>query len=795
NLFIALSFTGALLATYSFYQAAKKDADRGWQSLGKVAFQVHSVAIVGIIFTLFVLLVNHYFEYNYAWQHSSTVMPMRYILACFWEGQEGSFLLWTFWNMVLAQIFMLGAKTWLNANMTIISSVQVFLASMLLGVYILDFKIGSNPFILLREHPDMMNLPFTKVADYASKIDGKGLNPLLQNYWMIIHPPTLFLGFASTLIPFSYAIAGFWKGRFNEWQKPALPWAYFGVMILGTGILMGGIWAYEALSFGGFWAWDPVENASLVPWITLVGAAHVMLLTKVKVPPIKLSFLLVTITFIYVLYSTYLTRSGVLGDTSVHAFTSLGISLQLQIFLFFFILLSILAIVLNWKKLPRQDDEERLSSREFWMLIGSLVLFISAFQIIFTTSIPVINYIFGTDKAPPNDPIQHYNSWQIPLSAIIATLMAIGQFLKYKSTKPKDFLSKISPPLLVGTVLTGIIIWGMEMYNYFHWLLLFASVFAIIANLDYFIRVMKGKVLKAGASISHVGIGMILLGALISTSNSEVISENSSGLDISALGPDFSNKENIMLGLNDTLRMGEYMVSYRGAEKIGVNIYFNIDYYQLTEKGDGLEHVFTLKPIVQMNATMGNVAEPDTRHFLRKDIYTHVTYADLERAQGLKPENRVVETSDHLIKVGDTIFSSNAIITLEKLDTKIDVSGYALEEGDLAVGAHLTAINMQGETRTAKPIYIIKGREVYTVPDTLDGGDIVFYFDHVDPIKGEVNIRMTEMAPEKKDFIILKAIVFPYINVLWSGIVIMFLGTAIAIRNRVRVNRASSRDI
>ena len=347
NIFLAFSFAGALLATISFYQAAKKDAEPGWEQLGKLAFNVHSVSVVGIIATMFFLLTSHYFEYNYVWQHSNTIMPMRYILACFWEGQEGSFLLWTLWIVVLAQIFMRSAKSWLNSNMTVISSVQVFLASMLLGVYVLGFKIGSNPFILLREHPDMISLPFTKVADYASKIDGKGLNPLLQNYWMIIHPPTLFLGFASTLIPFSYAISGFWKGRFNEWQKPALPWAYFGVMVLGTGILMGGIWAYEALSFGGFWAWDPVENASLVPWITLVGAAHLMLLTKVKVPPIKLSYVLVTITFIYVLYSTYLTRSGVLGDTSVHAFTSLGISLQLQIFLAFFIIISIVAMA--WK--------------------------------------------------------------------------------------------------------------------------------------------------------------------------------------------------------------------------------------------------------------------------------------------------------------------------------------------------------------------------------------------------------------------------------------------------------------
>ena len=106
NLFVALSFVGALLATLSFYQAAKADAHQGWRPLGKLAFNIHSASIVGIIVTMFILLLNHYYEYNYVWQHSSNIMPMRYILACFWEGQEGSFLLWTFWNMVLAHIFM-----------------------------------------------------------------------------------------------------------------------------------------------------------------------------------------------------------------------------------------------------------------------------------------------------------------------------------------------------------------------------------------------------------------------------------------------------------------------------------------------------------------------------------------------------------------------------------------------------------------------------------------------------------------------------------------------------------------
>ncbi len=593
NFSTSLSFVCAIVAVISFYMASREDDNSGWFLIGKQAFRIHSLSVAGTIATLFYLLVNHYYEYNYVWQHSNNEMPFRYILACFWEGQEGSLILWTFWNLTLGNIFMRKSKAFLAPNMVIISMAQVFLSSMVLGIYVMGYKFGSSPFILLRENPDMANLPFTKIADYTSKINGRGLNPILQNYWMIIHPPTLFLGFSSTLIPFAYAISGFWKGKYNEWQRHALPWTYFAVMMLGLGILMGGIWAYEALSFGGFWAWDPVENASLIPWLTLVGAAHIMHLSKAKSPPIRLSYCLTALTFIYVLYSTFLTRSGILGDISVHAFTDLGISGQLLFYLFFFAGLSLFLLIKHWSKTSGSEGEESVYSREFWIIIGALVLFVSSFQILFSTSIPVINTIFGTALAPPADPIAHYNSWQIPFASIIALIIGFAQFLKYKKTNNKDFFKKISISLLLVTILTIIITWGLNMDHYFYLMLLFASIFAVTANLQYFINVLNGKILKGGASIAHIGFGLILLGALISTSKSDIISQNTSGVDLQGLGKDFSNQENILLNLDDTLKMGEYEVAYRGAEKSGINIHFNIDFFSKT--GDSLKKEFTLK--------------------------------------------------------------------------------------------------------------------------------------------------------------------------------------------------------
>src|SRR3954471_19512394 len=227
NVFVILSFVAALLASICYFFAARDNEETAsWKGLAKNAFLVHGLSVIGIVVMLFIMLYNHYFEYEYVWHHSNKQMPMKYILSCFWEGQEGSFLLWTFWHVVIGFILQRSAKNWEAPVMSIISLVQVFLTSVLLGIVIFEHRIGSNPFtVLLRNHPNFQQVPIFSNPGYLEKLNGKGLNPLLQNYWMTIHPPTLFLGFALTVVPFAFAIAGLWKKDFIGWIKPALPWA------------------------------------------------------------------------------------------------------------------------------------------------------------------------------------------------------------------------------------------------------------------------------------------------------------------------------------------------------------------------------------------------------------------------------------------------------------------------------------------------------------------------------------------------------------------------------------------
>ncbi|HEY4800617.1 MAG TPA: cytochrome C biogenesis protein, partial [Bacteroidia bacterium] len=201
-----ISFVAALVSSLSYFSSSRHSLNSAeeisWKKIARWSFYTHCFSVFGMVALLFFMFANHYFEYEYIWHHSNKEMPMQYIASCFWEGQEGSFLLWIFWNAILGIVLIRflnrrpptpdrSTLEWETPVMTTISLVQIFLCSMILGVVVLGYKVGSNPFtILLRQHPDFKDLPFIQNPNYLEKLNGRGLNPLLQNYWMVIHPPT-----------------------------------------------------------------------------------------------------------------------------------------------------------------------------------------------------------------------------------------------------------------------------------------------------------------------------------------------------------------------------------------------------------------------------------------------------------------------------------------------------------------------------------------------------------------------------------------------------------------------------
>lgn len=793
HLLTLVSMVAAFAATIAYFRAVtweKHDPaeSRAWQRFARYSFAIHTLAVIGIFVVLFYLIFNHRFEYKYVWQHSSRALPVHYIISCFWEGQEGSFLLWTFWHAVLGGVVIATGKKWENRTMTILSAMQIFLAAMLIGLYFFDYKLGSSPFVLMRD--ENVGAPIFSRPNYLEFLqDGRGLNPLLQNYWMVIHPPTLFLGFAATLLPFAYTLAALWQRNFDSWILPTLKWALFAGGILGIGILMGGAWAYESLSFGGFWAWDPVENASLVPWLALVGGIHTLLVYKYTGRALRATAALFIISFMLILYSTFLTRSGILGDTSVHSFTDLGMSGQLLVFMGTFLSMSLAALVWGWRAMPTPAEEEPLDTREFWMFIGSLVLLLVAALITLDTSWPVINKVFGTKKAIV-EPIQHYNRYTIWFGMLIGILSGAVQFLRYKNSTLAVFSRKIALPLLLSIATAGAIAYIMGISHIAYLLLLWATLFAIFANSYYLFAVLSGKIRLAGGSIAHIGMGLILLGSLIAFSKQEVISLNSMGIDYGEGFKEEDKRENVLLYKDQPIQMGDYWVTYVGDSLSAPNTYYKVNYQKKTAQNDTPSEEFVLYPNAQVNQQMGLMANPDTRHYWSRDIFTHVSsVADKSK------EDQAEQLKTLTLAVGDTALTNNTILILKAVVPNPQSPQYVPQAGDVAASAQLELIGKNGKHYFAEPIYYIRTAQQVNTEENIAAEveelGITLRFLKIDPKAGKVTLEALERE-KPMDFIIMKAVIFPYINLVWIGSLLMFVGFIVSLSSRYRESKRRS---
>ena len=823
HLFVITSLITALLAAFSYLKATLSDdltQREGWIWNGKMAFWVHATSVLGICVTLFIIISNHYFEYHYAYNYSDRKLPTYYLISTFWNGQEGSFLLWMFWHAVLGVILIATNKFWEAPVMTIFCAVQAFLASMILGVVIpgLDFKIGSSPFILLREA--MPDAPIFKAQPEFIPKDGQGLNPLLQNYWMVIHPPTLFLGFALTLVPFCYCIAGLWLKKFSDWIRPALPWTLVGCGVLGLGILMGGYWAYETLNFGGYWNWDPVENAVYVPWLIMVASLHTMITYKNSETALKASIILVIAVFIAILYSTFLTRSGILGDSSVHSFTDLGLSGQLLLYLLFFMLGAIVIAAMQWKKIPTTEKEASTYSREFWIFIGATTLCLMGFQVLAGTSIPVVNSIlgwFGVDKklAPPTDAVAFYSKFQIWFAIVVGVLSAVGQFFWWKKIDRKVLMNQLFIPAIAALLVSLLVVNLLRVFNLPYAILMLAGFFTIFANGKILLGLLKSSPSLSGGAIAHIGVGMMLIGIMFSSGYSKVVSLNNTGLQISKTFSEEFNRDNLMLFIHEPRTMWGFEIEYLGERlepryhagfiqkgdvvptedehrvvakreiKVGSKTYQTNDtievhgentYYEIQlRKG---EKKYTLFPRAQINPEMGGLlVSPDIYRSVSADLYTHVS-----SVMDPSEEHEWSEVEEMKVQQTQDFFANDYVGTLESVERIYNVYGVELRDQDVAVKA---TIRLRGEKReyVAEPIFLIRDKMVGRIPDEISDLGVRMTLMNIHP---ETNEFTLGISTRQKDWVVIKAMEKPYINVLWIGTLVLMVGFGIAMARRIR---------
>ncbi len=795
HLLLIISFVASLIATFAYFKSTRAEAiidQRQWKKLGRIAFCIDAIAVIAVFAILYYLISNHRYEYYYVYKNSGNDLEPKYILSSLWSASEGSFLLWALWHGVLGIILIFTSRKWEGPVMTVLSFAQVCLATMLIGLYIFDVKIGASPFALFREQ--MSELPVFTQANYLSLPsfqDGRGLNQLLQNYWMVIHPPVLFLGFASIIVPFAFAIGGLWTKNHKDWGKPALPWALFSAAILGVGIMMGAAWAYESLSFGGYWAWDPVENASLVPWLVLIAAIHTLLIYKHTGRSLRTTYLFFILAFVLIIYSTFLTRSGILGDTSVHSFADLGMNFQLFLFIMVFLVPALVLFFTRYKEIPFIPKEEEMSSREFWMFIGSLVFFFASLVIISKTSVPVVNKLFGTKIAPPENVEYSYNSIMVWVAVIIAALTAIGQYFKYKQTTRSFFWKKIIIPTLISVAVAALVL-SFSSINYykfgpgFHialWLALIASIYSVIANLSYIWLGIKGSLKLSGGSIAHAGFGMVLIGILISSSNKEVLSHNINGIPV-PLAEDENPMENLTLVKGVPTTLGKFTVTYTrdSVHPQKPKYYYHLNFL---EKEGKEKFILTPNAFVNYQGQEGLMANPDARHYWDHDVFTYIT--------SLPNPDRKKDTASfktYTLKPGDSLFYSSGFVLLQEVREKDSLPKDIFGEDGSLHEAPLKIYAKTGSIYSVTPkLAIAKGNNI-AIPDTITAESLVLRLQKVNPDNSiELGLRESD---DVLQFLTIKAYKFPMINLLWLGIIITAIGILISMVRRIQLTRKAA---
>ncbi len=805
NLLILSAFVASLLAMFSYFLASKEGPSAGeWIKIGRVSWTVVAVGSMTAFGILVYLMATHQFQYAYVYEHSSRDLPGYFLVSGSWAGQEGSFLLWIILNGIVGLLMFRFARSYESTVMTVISLCQAFLLSMVVGLKLGGLPIGSSPFITLAEKfPEAPMLQAGLVP-----ADGTGLNDLLQNYWMVIHPPTLFMGFAAMIVPFAFAVSALWKRRYTQWAKPALPWALLATLILGIGISMGGYWAYVTLSFGGYWAWDPVENSSLVPWLFGIAAIHTMIVQKKSGNSHKAALFLCILAYMTVVYSTFLTRSGILGDVSVHSFVDLGLYNQLLLWILSMGAIGFGLLIYRLPELPKPPSEPNVMSREFMIFCGAMLLSAIAVVITVGTSSPIIGNIFRDN--PSTVPISFYNSWSLPLSIMFVFLIGIGQLFWWTKIDVVTLNKLLLKPIALAVVSTiavlmftpftarttdfasadvattmntaGIVdsfgsFWSSYGIGIMLLLLLFVTFFALYSNSIVMWKIGRGNPKLAGGAFSHIGFAIMVLGIIASSGFSNPIAKDS-GVELGD-----GKRDNFVLSKGEAVSVSGYQVGYEGKE---INDDGHPQYIiNVTEpNGDS----YTLNPVVYKSNSDQWIQNPDVRVGFKKDLFVAVTPNDMF---GLDEEENVT------MRKGDSLVVGADEYTIVFQDFEVvDSTDFATENTEIAVAAVLNILNLKTQdSEIIRPVYIIEkdGSVKYLETEVIRWGMSVSFVG-MNVTDGSISLVIDGVEAQQQDWIVVQALEKPFINLVWMGIILLSIGFVISLVRRAGEQRLSVRQ-
>ena len=374
------------------------------------------------------------FEYWYVANYSNRDLPTFYKVAGLWAGQRGSLVFWALLLSFFSSAAVFTNRTKNREFMPYVVGVLLSISSFFLVVLLFA---DVNPF---------ERLPFAPA-------DGRGLNPQLQNYWMTIHPPTLYLGFTAFTIPFAFAMAALLSGKLDtRWLVITRRWILLSWFFLANGIIFGMRWAYEMLGWGGFWFWDPVENASLLPWLTATAFLHSIQIQENRGMLKVWNMGLVTLTFLLTIFATFLTRSGLIE--SVHTFAE-NTTIAFIFLAFMGVMAGFSALLITWRYplLKSENQIQSFLSRESAFLFNNLILLGAAFSILWGTLFPLITEGLTGQAIAVGPPF--FNRVNLPIGLALMALMGIGPVIAWRRASRRNLVKNFLMPVIVGSMVVG----------------------------------------------------------------------------------------------------------------------------------------------------------------------------------------------------------------------------------------------------------------------------------------------------------------------------------------------------
>jgi cytochrome c-type biogenesis protein CcmF len=378
---------------------------------GRAAAYALSAVLALSSVTIVYAFLTHDFSIKYVQRTSDVATPLFYKITAFWGGLDGSILWWVFLLSVFSTI-----AIYTNRNRH--KEILPYAVAVLMAV--VDFFL-----FLIIFHKNPFDTYLTQVPTR-----GEGLNPLLQNFYMATHPPSLYTGFVGMTIPFAFAMGALISGHLDDaWIAAVRRWTLISWFFLSMGLTLGGLWAYEELGWGGFWAWDPVENAGFLPWLTATAFFHSIMIQERRGMLKRWNFTLIILTFFLTIFGTFMTRSGIVQ--SVHAFgEDRKLAWMFVAFMIFMLTVSFGFLLRRLPELRAQANLESWLSREAAFMVNNWILLFAAFFVLFATMFPTLSEAFTGDRISVGPPF--FNKWMVPIGLMLLFLSGVGPLIAWR---------------------------------------------------------------------------------------------------------------------------------------------------------------------------------------------------------------------------------------------------------------------------------------------------------------------------------------------------------------------------